>query len=128
MGSGLVFSLLFYPFISRLKTRPDPVFLRDLGGETALGDSIEFLTRETEFFGLPLGSPVIGEVVNNVPILYRSAFAINFDAIRIGNAFWQQVNFTQYNAARFSAIHELGHVVNPSYSEVQVNRWAYERY
>lgn len=93
-----------------------------------MGDSIEFLTRETEFFGLPLGSPVIGEVVNNVPILYRSAFAINFDAIRIGNAFWQQVNFTQYNAARFSAIHELGHVVNPSYSEVQVNRWAYERY
>jgi len=78
-------------------------------------------------FGMKLGGSISGEIVNGIPTLYRQAFSTVFTEIKLSNTKWVSVEYSALQSARFSAMHEVGHIINPKYSEVKVNKWAYER-
>ncbi|QFT55191.1 hypothetical protein FIU95_11545 [Microbulbifer sp. THAF38] len=60
-------------------------------------------------------------------MLYRQAFSSTITEIRLSHSFWLAVDFNAYQSARFFVIHEIGHVKNPEFTEIQKNKWAYNR-
>ncbi len=66
-----------------------------------------------------------GEILNGVPTLYRQAFSTVINQIKIPGQ-WVNVVWDVSTSAEFTGMHELGHIENPGYSEVQINGWVYD--
>ena len=102
-------------------------------GGTSLSTNFDDLMDPNKvMFKQKMGGSIQGELIvsgtEKAPTLYRNAFSAPIAEIRTSDKKWLSVNFNRLESARFVALHEIGHLINPTFTEIQVNEWAIKRF
>jgi len=77
-------------------------------------------------FGEPIKGSLLGVVINGKPTLFRNAFSETVTHFRNSKGEFVETRYNQTQSARFMALHEIGHIINPSFTETQTNDWSEE--